>query len=80
VEIGVRAKQQQQQEQKKEMNEKEEEGGVVYLDGPLIYSCGVCRTHLATDMEVVSRVRRRGREEGRDGWSFRKRQGKGVGV
>jgi len=80
VEGGVRAKQQHQQQKKKKNEKEEEEGGVVYLDGPLIYSCGVCRTHLATDMEVVSRVKRREREGGMDGWSFRKREGKGVGV
>jgi hypothetical protein len=68
VQGGVRAKQQQQQKKKKKDKMEEEDGGVVYLDGPLIYSCGVCRTHLATDLEVVSRVRRgKGKEGGREG-------------
>ena len=45
---------------------KEEEGWRV-LQGPRVYACGFCRMHLATDMEVVSRVRRCGEKEGKGG-------------
>lgn len=37
--------------------EDEEEPAPVLLVGvPRVYSCGECRTHLASDMDVISRV------------------------
>lgn len=39
-------------------HEEEEEPAPVLLVGvPRVYSCGECRTHLASDMDVISRVR-----------------------
>ncbi len=64
LERGLRARQEQQQKKKNKKDEDEDEGGMVHLDGPSVYSCGVCRTHLATDMEVVSRVRTTGGRQG----------------
>ncbi|KAM3571260.1 hypothetical protein VYU27_006695 [Nannochloropsis oceanica] len=46
----------QEQQQKKKNKKDEDEGRMVHLDGPSVYSCCMCRTHLATDMEVVSRA------------------------
>ena len=38
-------------------HEEEEEPAPVMLVGvPRVYSCGECRTHLASDMDVISRV------------------------
>lgn len=49
------------QAEEEEAVEEEEEAAepapVLLVGVPRVYSCGACRTHLASDMDVVSRVR-----------------------
>lgn len=46
-----------EEEEVVEEEEEEEEPAPVLLVGvPRVYSCGECRTHLASDMDVISRV------------------------
>jgi hypothetical protein len=45
-------------EEEEEQEQEEQEPGLVLLVGvPRVYSCGSCRAHLASDLDVVSRVR-----------------------
>lgn len=36
-------------------NARKENDGLVYLDGPRIYTCGECRTHLTSHDEIISK-------------------------
>jgi hypothetical protein len=48
----------QEEEEPEAEPEEEAEPGLVLLVGvPRVYSCGSCRAHLASDLDVVSRVR-----------------------
>jgi len=48
-------------------NARKENDGLVYLDGPRIYTCGECRTHLTSHDEIISK-------------SFHGRHGKDYGL
>ena len=37
------------------MKAREENDAMVYLDGPRIYTCGQCRTHLTSHDEIISK-------------------------
>jgi len=50
-------------------NARKENDALVYLDGPRIYTCGECRTHLTSHDEIISKSFH-GRHGEFVGWNF----------